>query len=138
MPHEFMTYFSYKIQKTWDRILVTVNPSLGNAFLHYIRDFNRDVATTLQTLGGDTILVVYDFSIRGENNLIQGGKLAPRPLMPLFLDMSVTHQPMVDPIPSTNTNQPHITTPPTSTSSNELEKLKFLMQNIFQTIDRKF
>lgn len=55
--------------------------------LYYLIDFNSDIATTLQTMGGDTLLATYAISIRAENTLIQGENLAPRPPMPLFPDM---------------------------------------------------
>lgn len=32
-PHECMTNFNYRFQKTWDRIPTIVKPLLGNAFL---------------------------------------------------------------------------------------------------------
>ena len=50
-PHECMTDFNYRFQKTWDRIPTIVKPTPGNAFLHYLRAFNSDIATTIQTMG---------------------------------------------------------------------------------------
>ena len=46
-PHEYMTDFNYRFQKTWDRIPTTMKPSPNNAFLYYLRAFNYDIATTL-------------------------------------------------------------------------------------------
>lgn len=86
-PHECMTNFNYRFYKTWDRIPATAKPLPSNAFLHYLRSFNQRIATTLQTLGGNTLPVAYEFAIKAENTLIQSGELAPRPRMPLFLDM---------------------------------------------------
>ena len=45
------------------------------------------ISSSLQTLGGTTLLDAYETIIKVENVLIQGGSLAPRPLMPLFLDI---------------------------------------------------
>ena len=38
-------------------------------------------------MGDTTLLDPYDTTIREENVLIQGGRLAPRPPMPLFPDI---------------------------------------------------
>lgn len=73
-PHEFMIDFNYRFQKIWDRILVVVKPTPINYFLHYLRAFNSGIATTLQTMGGDTLPATYEIGIRTENTLIQGGK----------------------------------------------------------------
>ena len=86
-PHECMTDFNYRFQKTWDRIPAAVKPTPGNAFLHYLKALNHRIATTLQTMGGNTLPMAYNLSIRAENMLIQSGELAPRPPMPLFPDM---------------------------------------------------
>ena len=99
--------------------------TLGNAFLYYLKAFNSDIATTLQTLGGDTILATYDISIKEESTLIQEGKLALRSPMPLFPDMP-THQPTMALIPTTTIIQP-LFAPIASTSSNELGELKIMM-----------
>lgn len=71
--------------------------------------------------------------------MIQGGKIAPRPPMPFFLDMP-NHQPTIAPIPTSSTSQPLALTPQSSTSSSELGELKALMQDIgqnFQFQDKK-
>jgi len=57
-----MTDFKYIFQKTWDRIPTSVNPTPGNAFLHYLRAFKSDITTTILTMTGDTlprVLVVH-------------------------------------------------------------------------------
>ena len=69
-PHEFMTNFNYKFQKTWDRIHTSVKPTLGNAFLHYLIAFNSDIAMIIQTMGGDTLPKANEISIREENIFI--------------------------------------------------------------------
>ena len=115
-----MTDFNYRFQKTWDRIPIAVKPTLGNAFLHYLKAFNSDIVTTVKTMGGDTLPDACEISIRIENILIQGGKLAPRhptPFFPKILD----HKPPVALIPTTSTNQPLAITPVASTSSNKFK-----------------
>ena len=96
-----MTDFNNRFQKTWDRnIPAIVKPSLGNAFLYYLRDFNSDIAITLQTMGGNTLWYAYEVATKEKNTLIQSGKLTPRPPMPFFPNMP-THQPTIAPIPKT-------------------------------------
>ena len=65
-----MIDFNYRFQKTWDRIPTSSKPTPGNAFLHYLRAFNSDIATTIQTMGGDTLPNAYDTTIKAENILI--------------------------------------------------------------------
>ena len=84
-----MTDFNYKFQKTWDRICTAVKPTPSNAFLYYLRAFDSDIATTLQTMGGNTLTNAYEVAIKAMNILIQGGKLAPRPPMPLYLNVPI-------------------------------------------------
>ena len=45
-------------------------------------------------MGGTTLPRAYDMAIRVENTLIQGGKIAPRPPMPLFPEIQ-NHQPLL-------------------------------------------
>ena len=79
-----------------------MKPTLGNALLHYLRAFNNDIATTIQTMGGDTLHDAYDIAIKVENILIQGGKLAPRPPMPFFPNVP-SHQPTMAHVPTMST-----------------------------------
>ena len=65
-----MTDFNYRFQITWDRIPTSVKPTPSNAFLHYLRAFNNDIATTIQTMGGDTLSNAYDIAIKEETILI--------------------------------------------------------------------
>ena len=99
-----MTDFKYRFQKTWDKIPASIKPTLGNAFLHYLRAFNSDIATTIQTMGGDTLPNAYATIIKVENILIQGGKLALRPPLPFFPNVP-NHQPAMAPLPTTSTSQ---------------------------------
>ena len=100
-----MTDFNYRFKKTWDRIPTSVKPTPSNAFLHYLRAFNSDIATTIQTMGGDTLPNAYDTTIKTKNILIQGRKLAPRPLMPFFPNVP-NHQPEMAPLPTTSKSHP--------------------------------
>ena len=80
-------------------------------------------------MGGDTLPDAYEISIKTENILIQGGKLAPRPPMPLFLEIP-NHRPLVATIPTTSTSQPLAITPVASTSSSEFGELRDIMQDL--------
>lgn len=135
-PHEYMTDFNCRFQKTWDRIPDTVKPTPGNAFLHYLRAFNSDIATTIQTMGGDTLPNAYEIAIKAENILIQGGKLAPRPPMPFFPDIP-NHQPAVAPIPTTSTSQALTPIPKASTSSSGIDELKEMLQGLVLNTDKR-
>ena len=41
----------------------------------------------IQSMGGVSLPQAYDIAIGAENSLIQAGKIAPRPPMPIFLDI---------------------------------------------------
>ena len=103
-----------------------MKPNPGNAFLHYLRAFNSDIATTIQTMGEDTLPDAYEIEIKVENILIQGGKLAPRPPMPFFPDIP-NHQPTMTPIPTISTSQPLSLVPEASTSLNGMDEIKEMM-----------
>ena len=77
-------------------------------------------------MGGDTLPNAYEISIRAENILMQGAKLAPRPSIPFFLDMP-NHQPIVAPVPTTSTSQPLAIVSLASTSSNGIDEIKYMM-----------
>lgn len=79
-----MMDFNFKFQRTWDRILVTVRPTPDHVFMYYLRSLHSEIALMIQFIGGLTLPVAYDIAIRTKNNLIQDGKLAPRPFMPIF------------------------------------------------------
>lgn len=113
-----------------------MKPAPGNAFLHYLIAFNSDIATTIQTMGGDTLPQAYEITIRSENILIQGGKLAPRPPMAFFLDVP-NHQPAMAPLPTTSTSQALTPVPQACTSSNGLDEIKEMIQGLVQNIDKR-
>lgn len=131
-----MIDFNYRFQKTWDRIPTAVKPSPGNAFLYYLRALNSDIATILQTMGGTTLPGAYDMAIRVENTLIQGGKIAPRPPMPLFPEIQ-NHQPSIAPIPTASSSQPLAAISLPSTSASEMSSLENMMQTLLQGLDKK-
>ena len=139
-PHEQVSDFNFRFQKTWERIPVTVRPSAEHAFLYFLRAFNSNIAVMIQSLGGNTLLDVYLIAIREKNNLIQAGQIAPRPAMPIFL--VAPRLPLVEPLqvaplaaipavpalPSPGTSQNALQTDP-SAHSNELQDIKGLLQN---------
>lgn len=83
-PHEDMSDFNHRFQRTWDRIPQMVRPTANHAFLYYLRALNSDIYMMIQSMGGDTLLAAYSVAIRAENSHIQAGKIAPRPPMPIF------------------------------------------------------
>lgn len=85
-PQEKMTDFNYHFERTWNRIPTMVKPSPEHAFLYYLKDLNSDISIMIQSMGGVTLPTPYDISIRAEKNLIQAGKIAPRPPMSIFPD----------------------------------------------------
>lgn len=112
-----------------------MKPTPGNAFLHYLRAFNSDISTTIQTMGGDTLPDAYEIAIRVENILIQGKKLAPRPPMPFFPDIP-NHQPIIATTPTPSTSQPLSLSPQASTFSNGMDEIKEMMQSMMLNIDK--
>ncbi|KAH9308959.1 hypothetical protein KI387_036870, partial [Taxus chinensis] len=110
-PNEKLTDFNFRFQKTWERIPVAVRPTVEGAFLYYLKALNSDISMLIQSMGGITIPMAYSIAIRAQNCLIQAGKLAPKPPMPLFPSLE-----------SPNTNQaPSLALSPTprNQSSNE-------------------
>lgn len=75
-----------------------VKPSPEHAFLYYLRALNSNIIVMIQSMGGVTLLADYDISIRAENNLMQDGKIAPRPPMPIFPDIQPLMPLQVPPI----------------------------------------
>ena len=131
-----MTDFNYRFQKTWDQIPTLVKPTPGNTFLHYLRAFNSDIDTTIQTMGGDSLPNAYDIAIKLDNILIQGGKLAPRPPMPFFPDVP-NHQLAMAPLPTTSTSQSLVLVPQASTSLNGIDEIKEMMQYMMHNTDKR-
>lgn len=72
-------------------------------FVFYLKAFNSDISVMIQSLGGNTLSQEFDIAIQAENNLIDVGKLSPRPIMPVFPEIS--HQTPKELVPSTSTLQ---------------------------------
>ena len=106
-----------------------MRPTLGNTFLYYLGAFNSDIATIIQTMGGDTLPNAYEIGIKVENILIQGGKSAPRPPIPFFPNF-LNHQPSMAPIHITSTSQSLSLVLQASTSSNGIDEVKEMMQSM--------
>ncbi|KAH9289236.1 hypothetical protein KI387_033353, partial [Taxus chinensis] len=93
---------------------------------------NLDIAMMIQSMGGTTLPGAYDTAIRAENCLIQAGKLAPRPPMPLYLDMgnpTTSQAPELNPIP-TPRNQSNNEASTSSNTSKELQEVMKQLQNL--------
>jgi hypothetical protein len=82
-----MMDFNLRFQRTWNRILALVKPSDQHTFLYYLRALKNDIAIMIQSMGGTTLPEAFDIAIRAENSLIQDGKIALRPPMPIFPDL---------------------------------------------------
>lgn len=65
--------------------------------------FNYDISIMIQSLGGNTLSQAFDIVLQAENNLIDAGKLAPRRIMPVFLEIST--QVVEETAPSTSAPQ---------------------------------
>lgn len=83
-PQEQMTNFNFRFQKNWDIIPAIVRPSPEHAFLYYLKAINSEIAVMTLSMGGVSLPDAYEVAIREKNYLIQAGKIAPRPPMPIF------------------------------------------------------
>lgn len=86
-PQEQMNDFNFRFQRIWDRIPIIVRPPPEYAFLYFLKALNNDIAVMIQSMGGVSLPDAFEIAIRAENSLIQVGKLAPRPPMPIFPDI---------------------------------------------------
>ncbi|KAH9323648.1 hypothetical protein KI387_018287 [Taxus chinensis] len=87
----------------------------------------------IQSMGGTTIPAAYSIAIRAENCLIQAGKLAPRPLMPLYpsLESSSTNQaPVLSPIPTPRNQSSNEASTSSPSAPNELQEVMKQLQNL--------
>ena len=78
------------MKKTWERIPIEVRPLPGMALSYSLRAFNPEIAMMIQSMGGRTPPNAYETAAGAGNSFIQAGKLAPRPAMPLLLEISTT------------------------------------------------
>ncbi|KAH9304363.1 hypothetical protein KI387_008767, partial [Taxus chinensis] len=102
-PNEQLTDFNFRFQRIWDRIPLAVRPTAQGAFLYFLKALNSDISMLIQSMGGVTIPAAYNITIRAENCLIQAGKLAPMPPMPLYPELespSTSQAPTLAPIPT--------------------------------------
>lgn len=128
-PQEYVMDFNFRFQRTWHRIPTTVRPSSYNDFLYYLRALNSDISIMIQSMGGTNLPIAYDLAIRAENSLIQAGKIAPRPPMPIFPEL----HPIPKAIPSLASIPPLLAPPqqvsnPVVNQSQELNKIKKALQ----------
>lgn len=129
-PHEHMMDFNFRFQRTWNKILATVRPSNQHAFLYYLRALNSDIFLMIQSMGGNNLPTAFDIGIRVENSLIQVGKIAPRPPMPIFPEL----QPVCEAILTLASIPPTPAPSQQATSlamdqSQELKEIKKTLQN---------
>ncbi|KAH9331943.1 hypothetical protein KI387_004051, partial [Taxus chinensis] len=85
------------------------------------------------SMGGTTIPAAYSIAIRAENCLIQAGKLAPRPPMPLYPNLenpSTSQAPTIAPIPTPRNQSSNETSTSSSSASNELQEVMKQLQNL--------
>lgn len=64
------------------------HPPTDMVFVFYLKAFNSDISMMIQSLGGNTLLQAFELVVQAENNMIDIGKLAPQPLMPVFPELS--------------------------------------------------
>jgi hypothetical protein len=140
-PQEQMTDFNMRFQKTWDRIPIQVRPSAEHAFLYYLKSLNSDISVLIQSMGGISLPQSYGLAVRSKNCLIQAGKIAPRPPMPIFPDIQ-SNIPLIMPPFATLPTTPALQIAAandsnTAGSFQELQDIKSSqqkMENILQTI----
>ncbi|KAH9302550.1 hypothetical protein KI387_014133, partial [Taxus chinensis] len=85
------------------------------------------------SMGGTTIPIAYSITIRAENCLIQAGKLAPRPPMPLFPSLesqNINQTPNLAPIPTPKINNSNEPSNSSSSASNEPQEVMKQLQNL--------
>lgn len=104
------------------------------AFFFYLKAFNSDISVMIQSLGGSIVPNSYELAVQAKNNLIDVGKLPPRP--PIFIFLELTRQALEPPYLSTSAPQSMYTYPnaqqaSTSTSSTlvaEVSDMKNLLR----------
>ena len=138
-PQEQMMDFNNRFQRTWTRISVSVRPSTDHAFLYFLKSLNSDISVMIQSMGGVSLPRAYDISIRAENSLIQVGKIAPRPPMPIFADIQLNMPlaiPPFNPLPIVPSQEIDVAGP-----SQELQEIKknsqLKIQNMMQTFSNE-
>ncbi|KAH9327816.1 hypothetical protein KI387_043750 [Taxus chinensis] len=121
------------LQWSWDRIPVAVRPTVEGAFLYYLIALNSDISMLIQSMGGTTLPAAYSIAIRAENCLIQAGKLAPRPRMPLYPSLespSASQAPVLAPIPTPRNQSSNEASTSSPSAPNELQEVLKQLQNL--------
>lgn len=103
-PQEAVIKFNLRFQRTWKRIPLSAHLPTNMAFIFYLKAFNFNKSVMIQSLGGNTLSQAFDLAVEAENNLIDVGKLVPRPLMLVFLELS-NQVPEPAATPSSSTSQ---------------------------------
>lgn len=67
---------------------MSTRPPADMAFVFSLKTFNSNISVMIQSLGGNTLPQAFDIKVQAENNLIDARKLAPRPTMPVFPEIS--------------------------------------------------
>lgn len=73
------------------------------AFVFYLKSFNSNILVMIQSLGGNTLPQAFELAVQAKNNMIDVGKLALRPLMSVFPDLS--NRASKEVVPSTSAPQ---------------------------------
>lgn len=102
-PQGALTKFNLRFLRTWQIIPLSACPPAHMAFIFYLKALNSDISVMIQSLGGNTLPQAFDIVVQSENNMIDVGKLAPRPIMLVFPEIS--HQTPEKVIPNTSTPQ---------------------------------
>lgn len=124
-----MNDFNFRFQRTWDRIPAMMRPPLEYVFLYFLRALNCDIAVMIQSMGGVSLPDAFEIAIRAKNSLIQAGKLAPRPPMPIFPQIHANIPLQIPPFTPLPVVVPTIDKQEgvASSSSNELQEIKILL-----------
>jgi hypothetical protein len=117
---------------------ISVRPSADHAFLYFLRSLNSNISVMIQSMGGVLLPQAYDTAIRAENSLIQEGKIAPRPPMPIFPDiqpyMSLAIPPM-NALPIVPSQEIVVLCP--SQELQEIKNSQLKIENLMQTFNNE-
>lgn len=107
------------------------------AFVFYLKAFNSDISVMIQSLRGNTLLQAFNLAVQAENNLIDVGKLAPYPTMPVFPEMSTQVMEEVTPSTSTPQSMYSFPTPQTTIHSASLVAKVNDMKNLLRSFSNE-
>lgn len=86
-PHESINEFNIIFEKIWKYILVMIRPTNAQALVYYRKCFLPNL-NMLIVMSGDTFLNVYQMAKTFEHTFVSYGKMQPRIIIPLFLNLS--------------------------------------------------